>query len=118
MSIKKDRKFWTGIILIILSYVFWGAFFFTIVALKGESKKSLYYGAMLYGLNWGCFGVGILLAGKAGVRYTKKLTKQLNLRSNKIQNVISMLHQTDFQYHRIKSTLIDSRYSPAFIFIK
>lgn len=76
MSIKKDRKFWTGIILIILSYVFWGAFFFTIVALKGESKKSLYYGAMLYGLNWGCFGVGILLAGKAGVRYTKSLFKK------------------------------------------
>ena len=71
MSIKKNRKFWTGIILIILSYAYWGAFFFMIVALKGDGKKSLYYGAMLYGLNWGFFGAGVVLAGKAGVRYTK-----------------------------------------------
>ena len=76
MSIKKNRKFWTGTILIILSYAFWGAFFFMIVALKGDGKKSLYYGAMLYGLNWGCFGAGILLAGKAGIRYTKSLFKK------------------------------------------
>jgi len=76
MSIKKDRKFWTGIILIILSYVFWGAFFFTVVALKGKNKESLYFSAMLYGLNWGFFGAGILLAGKAGVRYTKSLVKK------------------------------------------
>jgi EamA domain-containing membrane protein RarD len=76
MSIKKNRKFWTGIILIILSYVFWGAFFYTVVTLKGKNKESLYFSAMLYGLNWGFFGAGILLAGKTGVRYTKSLFKK------------------------------------------
>lgn len=76
MPLKKDKKFWTGIILIILSYVFWGAFFFTVVTLKGKNKESLYFSAMLYGLNWGFFGAGILLAGKTGVRYTKSLFKK------------------------------------------
>ena len=76
MTIKKDRKFWTGIALIILSYVFWGAFFFTAIALKGKNKESIYFSAMLYGLNWGFFGAGILLAGKTGVRYTKSLFKK------------------------------------------
>lgn len=76
MAFKKDRKFWTGIILIILSYVFWGAFFFTVVALQGKSKESIYLSAMLYGLNWSFFAAGILLAGKAGVRYTKTFIKK------------------------------------------
>lgn len=72
-------KFWIGIILLVTNQPFgWGAMLLC-SALAVKTKKKFFYflGIGAYALSWGMLGLGVLLAGPEGVKYSRNLLKGL-----------------------------------------
>ena len=72
-------KFWIGIILLMTNQpVGWGAIFIgnTISFNKQDSLYS-FLGIGTYALSWGMLGLGVLMAGPEGVKYSRSLLKKL-----------------------------------------
>lgn len=72
-------KFWIGIILLVTNQPLgWGSMLLC-SALAVKTKKKFFYllGIGAYALSWGMLGLGFLLAGPEGVRYSRSLLKGL-----------------------------------------
>lgn len=72
-------KFWIGIILLITNQPFgWGAMILCgALAIKTKKKFFYFLGLAVYALSWGMLGLGILLAGPEGIKYSRDLLKSL-----------------------------------------
>jgi len=77
-NVKRNNKFFLGIILIVSSSIIgWvGLFICNALALK-FGKKMVILSGIIYGLSWIPFGLGFILAGAEGVAYSKKIFKKI-----------------------------------------
>ena len=72
-------KTWIGIILILANQPF-GAGALLICNAIAIQKHNVFFsllGLGVYGLSWGMLGLGLLLAGPEGIRYTRNLLRKL-----------------------------------------
>ncbi len=87
-------KFWIGIILLVTNQPFgWGAMLLC-SALAVKTKKKIFYllGIGIYALSWGMLGLGFLLAGPEGIKYSRNLLKELWVSSlGKISIIFAIL---------------------------
>jgi hypothetical protein len=76
---KFSPKFWIGIILLVTNQPFgWGAMvIFQAIAIKTHNMLFFYLGIGAYALSWSMLGLGVLLAGPEGVRYSRMLLHKL-----------------------------------------
>ncbi len=72
-------KFWIGIILLVTNQPFgWGAMILCgALAIKTKKKFFYFLGLAVYALSWGMLGLGFLLAGPEGIKYSRDLLKSL-----------------------------------------
>lgn len=77
-STNFSLRFYTGIILLMTNQpIGWGAMAVcNIIAIERRDIFFTYLGFALYALTWGMLGVGVLLAGPEGVRYSRLLLKR------------------------------------------
>ena len=78
--IKFSLRFWIGIILLTTNQPLgWGAMLVcngNAIAINKHNEFFFYLGIALYALSWGMLGLGALLAGPEGVRYSRLLLKK------------------------------------------
>ncbi|MDY6845137.1 MAG: hypothetical protein SVW57_13740 [Thermodesulfobacteriota bacterium] len=76
---KWNLKFWVGIILILASQPLGiGAVVIcNVIALQRQNTVFSLLGIVIYVLGWGMFGMGMLLAGREGVKYSRHLFGKL-----------------------------------------
>ena len=77
-NIKFSLRFWIGIILLTTNKPLgWGAVVAcNAIAINKHDEFFLYLGIALYALSWVMLGLGALLAGPEGVRYSRLLLKK------------------------------------------
>ncbi len=77
-SIKFSLKFYIGIILLTTNQPLgWGAMLIcNTIAIDKQNIFFTYLGFGFYALSWGMLGLGLLLAGPEGVRYSRLLLKR------------------------------------------
>jgi len=69
---KKKLRFWIGVILILINYVFFAASIaFSALALRGTKFPWWFIAAATYVLSWIIFIAGILIAGREAVHYIR-----------------------------------------------
>ena len=75
---KFSLKFWIGIVLLTANQPLgWGAMIVCdALAISKNNEFFFYLGIALYSLSWGFLGLGVLLAGPEGVRYSRLLLKK------------------------------------------
>ena len=75
---KFSLKFWIGIVLLTTNQPLgWGAMLACdAIAIDKHNEFFFYLGIALYSLSWGLLGLGVLLAGPEGVRYSRLLLKK------------------------------------------
>jgi hypothetical protein len=76
---KFSFKFWIGIILLVTNQPLgWGAMFIC-NALSVNKQDTLYsfLGIGAYALSWGMLGLGLLMVGPEGIKYSRTLLKKL-----------------------------------------
>ena len=75
---KFSLKFWIGIVLLTTNQPLgWGAMLACdAIAINKDHEFFFYLGIALYALSWGMLGLGVLLAGPEGVRYSRLLLKK------------------------------------------
>lgn len=74
-----STKFWIGFILLVTNQpIGWGAMLICngIAINKHDSFYSL-LGIGAYALSWGMLGLGFLLSGREGIKYSRSLFKRL-----------------------------------------
>ncbi len=77
-TMKFSVKFWIGIVLLTTNQPLgWGAMLvFDAIAINKQNEFFFYLGIALYALSWGMLGLGALLAGPEGIRYSRLLLKK------------------------------------------
>jgi len=72
-------KFWIGIILLITNQPLgWGAMLIcNSLAIKKYNALFSFLGIGAYALSWGILGLGLLMAGPEGIKYSRSLLKKL-----------------------------------------
>ena len=72
-------KFWTGIILLITNQpVGWGAMFIgNTISFNKQDALYSFLGIGTYAFSWGMLGLGLLMAGPEGIKYSRSLIKKL-----------------------------------------
>ena len=72
-------KFWIGIILLITNQPLgWGAMLiWNAIAIDKSNALFSFLGIGTYALSWGMVGLGLLLAGPEGIKYSRSLLKKL-----------------------------------------
>jgi len=77
-AMKFSLRFWVGIILLTTNQPLgWGVMLAcNAIAIDKQSIFFTYLGFALYALSWGMLGLGALLAGPEGVRYSRLLLKK------------------------------------------
>jgi hypothetical protein len=72
-------KFWVGIILLISNQpVGWGAMFIGhTISFNKQDALYAFLGMGTYVFSWGMLGLGLLMAGPEGVKYSRSLIKKL-----------------------------------------
>ncbi|MBW2544780.1 MAG: hypothetical protein JRD43_04825 [Deltaproteobacteria bacterium] len=77
-AIKFSLRFWIGIILLTTNQPLgWAAMLAcNAIAINKQSIFFTYLGFALYALSWGMLGLGVLLAGPEGIRYSRLLLKK------------------------------------------
>ncbi len=72
-------KFWIGIILLITNQPLgWGAMLiWNAIAIDKSNALFSFLGIGAYALSWGMLGLGLLLAGPEGIKYSRSLLKKL-----------------------------------------
>ena len=79
---KASSRFWIGIVLLTTNQPLgWGAMLVCdAIAISKHNEFFSYLGISLYALSWGMLGLGALLAGPEGIRYSRLLLKKLRER--------------------------------------
>jgi hypothetical protein len=79
---KFSVKFWIGIVLLTTNQPLgWGAMLVCdFIAINKQNEFFFSLGIALYALSWGMLGLGALLAGPEGIRYSRLLLKKLRER--------------------------------------
>ncbi|MBW2631090.1 MAG: hypothetical protein JRC90_04910 [Deltaproteobacteria bacterium] len=77
-TMKFSLKFWIGIVLLTTNQPLgWGAMLACdAIAINKQDEFFFYLGIALYALSWGMLGLGALLAGPEGIRYSRLLLKK------------------------------------------
>ena len=72
-------KFWIGIILLITNQpVGWGAMLIgNTISINKQDALFSYLGIGTYAFSWGMLGLGLLMAGPEGIKYSRSLIKKL-----------------------------------------
>ena len=72
-------KFWIGITLLVTNQpIGWGAMFiFNALSINKHNALFSVLGFGTYALSWGMLGLGLLLAGPEGIKYSRSLIKKL-----------------------------------------
>ena len=72
-------KFWIGILLLITNQPLgWGAMFIgNTLSINTQNTLFSFLGIGTYALSWGMLGLGVLMAGPEGVKYSRSLFKKL-----------------------------------------
>ena len=72
-------KFWIGIILLITNQpVGWGAMLIgNTLSIKKQDALFSYLGIGAYAFSWGMLGLGLLMAGPEGIKYSRSLIRKL-----------------------------------------
>ena len=72
-------KFWIGITLLVTNQpIGWGAMFiFNALSINKQNVLFSVLGFGAYLLSWGMLGLGLLLAGPEGIKYSRSLIKKL-----------------------------------------
>ena len=72
-------KFWVGIILLITNQpVGWGAMVIgNTLSINQQDALFSYLGIGTYILSWGMLGLGLLMAGPEGIKYSRSLVRKL-----------------------------------------
>jgi len=75
---KASSRFWIGIVLLTTNQPLgWGAMLAcNAIAISKHNEFFSYLGIALYALSWGMLGLGALLAGPEGIRYSRLLLKK------------------------------------------
>ena len=78
-TMKFSVKFWIGIVLLTTNQPLgWGAMLACdAIAINKHDEFFFYLGIALYALSWGMLGLGMLLAGPEGIRYSRLLLKKV-----------------------------------------
>ena len=82
---KPSRWFWIGIVLLTTNQPLgWGGMLICdALALKQHDTYFFYLGFLIYGFSWIMLGIGVLLAGPEGVRYSRILLERFfGIRNN------------------------------------
>ena len=76
---KPSRWFCIGIVLLTTNQPLgWGAMLICdALALKHHDTNYFYLGFLIYGLSWIMLGIGVLMAGPEGVKYSRILLRRL-----------------------------------------
>lgn len=77
-TIRFSLRFYIGIILLTINQPLgWGAMLIcNAIALNRQDLFFTYLGLVIYALTWGMMGLGVLLAGPEGIRYSRLLLKR------------------------------------------
>jgi len=77
-AIKFSLRFYIGILLLTINQPLgWAAMLIcNAIAIDKQNVFFTYLGFVFYALTWGMMGLGILLAGPEGVRYSRLLLKR------------------------------------------
>ena len=72
-------KFWIGITLLVTNQpIGWGAMFiFNALSINKQNALFSVLGFGAYALSWGMLGLGLLMAGPEGIKYSRGLLKKL-----------------------------------------
>ena len=72
-------KFWIGIILLITNQpVGWGAMLIgNTLSINKHDALFSYLGIGTYAFSWGMLGLGLLMAGPEGIKYSRSLIRKL-----------------------------------------
>ena len=72
-------KFWIGIILLITNQPLgWGGMLIcNALTIKNHNALFSFLGIGVYALSWGMLGLGLLMAGPEGIKYSRSLLKKL-----------------------------------------
>ena len=72
-------KFWVGILLLITNQPLgWGTMFIgNTISINTQNTLFSFLGIGTYALSWGMLGLGVLMAGPEGVKYSRSLFKKL-----------------------------------------
>ena len=72
-------KFWIGIILLITNQpVGWGAMLIgNTISINKQDAFFSYLGIGTYAISWGMLGLGLLMAGPDGIKYSRSLFRKL-----------------------------------------
>ena len=72
-------KFWIGIILLIINQPLgWGAMLIcNALTIEKHNVLFSFLGIGAYALSWGILGLGLLMAGPEGIKYSRSLLKKL-----------------------------------------
>jgi len=75
---KFSTRFWVGIVLLTTNQPLgWGVMLICdAIAINRHDAFFFYLGIVLYAMSWGMLGLGALLAGPEGVRYSRFLMKK------------------------------------------
>ncbi len=75
---KLSLRFWVGIILLTTNQPlgWWAMLACDAIAINKHNEFFFYLGIALYALSWVMLGLGALLAGPEGVRYSRLLLKK------------------------------------------
>jgi len=78
-TMKFSTRFWIGIVLLTTNQPLgWGAMLACdFIAINKQDEFFFYLGIALYALSWGMLGLGALLVGPEGVRYSRLLLKKV-----------------------------------------
>ena len=75
---KFSLKFWIGIVLLLTNSAFgWGAIvIFNSMAIIESDETFHFWGICGYVISWGMLGLGLILAGPQGLKYSRILLKR------------------------------------------
>jgi len=72
-------KFWIGIVLLLTNQPLgWGAIFIgNTISINKQDAFFSFLGMGIYALSWAFLGLGVLMAGPEGIKYSRNLFKKL-----------------------------------------
>ncbi|HIJ56449.1 MAG TPA: hypothetical protein HPQ03_10025 [Deltaproteobacteria bacterium] len=76
---KFSFKFWVGIILLTTNQPLgWGTMFiFNALSVNKQDALYSFLGIGAYALSWGMLGLGLLMVGPEGIKYSRTMLKKL-----------------------------------------
>ena len=72
-------KFWIGITLLVTNQpIGWGAMFiFNALSINKQNALFSVFGFGAYAMSWGMLGLGLLMAGPEGIKFSRSLVRKL-----------------------------------------